>query len=87
MHLASGIKESYKQIQKGKSNVLVFEKKDVEFIKANFENYKELLNSEDVNFVLRAIDYLILKKGFYDYDYNDFGREAQKIYDSIYLNN
>lgn len=62
--------------------------KDVKFIKKNFENSDEMINNFSVNEILDAIDDLIIYKGFTpNYDYNDFGREAQKVYDSIYVNN
>lgn len=62
--------------------------KDVKFIKKNFENSDEMINNFSVNEILDAIDDLIIYQGFdQDYDYNDFGREAQKVYDSIYVNN
>lgn len=62
--------------------------KDVKFIKKNFENSDEMINNFSVNEILDAIDDLIIYQGFnQDYDYNDFGREAQKVYDSIYENN
>ena len=67
--------------------MLKFTNEDINFIKENFDNSDELLNSEKVNFVLDALYDLIDEKGFNGYDYNDFGRKAQKIYDNIFLNN
>lgn len=62
--------------------------KDIKFIKKNFENSDEMINNFSVNEILDAIDDLIIYKGFTpNDDYNDFGREAQKVYDSIYVNN
>lgn len=62
--------------------------KDVKFIKKNFENSDEMINNFSVNEILDAIDDLIIYKGFTpNDDYNDFGREAQKVYDNIYNNN
>ena len=58
---------------------------DRKFIIANIENGEELLRTGEVNDVLGAISDLIDDKGFYDYDYNDFGRKAQKVYDNVYL--
>ena len=45
------------------------------------------LRQERKNIVLNAIFDLLTKKGFYGYEYNELGEEAQKVYDSIYLNN
>lgn len=62
--------------------------KDVKFIEKNFGNSDEMINNFSVNEILDAIDDLIIYKGFTpNDDYNDFGREAQKVYDSIYINN
>ena len=69
---------------------MIFTNSDAEFIKDNFDNYNELLNASHVNDVLDAIGDLIDNKGFAPpeyYDYNDFGRKAQRVYDSIYENN
>jgi hypothetical protein len=70
--------------------MLKFTEKDRVFIKQNFDNAEALLNSENLDDVLDPLYDLIDDKGFAppDYEeYNDFGREAQKIYDSIYYNN
>ena len=45
-------------------------------------------SANKVNDVLDALEFLIERKGFAPpqyYDYNDFGRMAQKVYDDIYL--
>ena len=60
---------------------------DIAFIKKHFENAEELMKAEHVNIVLDAMFDLLTKKGFYGYEYNELGEEAQKVYDSIYLNN
>lgn len=68
--------------------MIIFSKAVMQFIKNNFDNSAEILNKEDVNDVLTVIDDLITYKGFNEnYDYNDFGRQAQKIYDELYNNN
>ena len=67
--------------------MLNFTEKDIEFIKDNFDNYDQILQSDDRRFVLLQIFDLLTKKGFYGYEYNKLGEEAQKVYDSIYLNN
>ncbi|MCI1951784.1 MAG: hypothetical protein LKJ50_05395 [Clostridiales bacterium] len=70
--------------------MLKFTDKDRAFIKDNFKNSDELLNATRRQDVLDSLFDLIEEKGFapphYD-EYNDFGREAQKVYDSIYYNN
>ena len=60
--------------------------KSLEFMRKYFENAEELLRSNDPNDVLDAIDVLILGEGFEeDFEgYNDFGREAQRVYDEIF---
>ena len=54
------------------------------------KNLPQALSSEDIGESLRMLFDLIEKKGFapphYD-EYNDFGREAQKVYDDLYLSN
>lgn len=62
-------------------------KEDKEFIKANMENAEQVLASEEINDVLDALNHVINCKGFYGYEYNDFGREAQKVYDRLYFDN
>lgn len=67
--------------------MLKFSERDIEFIKRHFENSDQILQSDDRRFVLLQIFDLLTKKGFYGYYYNELGEEAQKVYDSIYLNN
>ena len=59
------------------------------FLQNNLTNADEVLSSNEVNDILDALYDLIDEKGFappkYE-DYNDFGREAQKVYDRIYYN-
>lgn len=54
------------------------------------KNLPKALSSEDIGEALRLLFDLIEEKGFapphYD-EYNDFGREAQKVYDDLYLSN
>ena len=54
------------------------------------KNLPEALSSDDIGEALRLLYDLIDEKGFapphYD-EYNDFGREAQKVYDDLYLGN
>ena len=68
--------------------MIQFSEQDKKFIMENFENAKDILAEQDIKKVLRVIDDLIMGKGFdANYDLNDFGREAQRVYDSIYYNN
>ena len=68
--------------------MLNINKRDEEFIKENFENWKQLLNSADKKTVLRELHLFIDREGFDEfYNLNDLGREAQRVYDSIYYNN
>lgn len=62
---------------------------DKKFIQDNFKNPEDILCLEDVNDLLDEIDDLIMKKGFISHSegYNDFGREAQKVFDNIFNNN
>lgn len=58
------------------------------FIRANFENAEQLFKAKNINDILDPLYDLIVYQGFDEnYDYNDFGREAQKIYDELYYNN
>ncbi|OUP22975.1 MULTISPECIES: hypothetical protein [Eubacteriales] len=54
------------------------------------KNLPEALEMQNIRDVLEALYILIDEKGFappkYE-DYNDFGREAQRAYDDLYLSN
>lgn len=54
------------------------------------ENLPAALTTENIGDALDLLYDLIDEKGFapphYD-EYNDFGREAQKVYDDLYLSN
>lgn len=68
--------------------MLYFSEKDREFIKNNFDNWEELLREEDVDRILLELHLFIDREGFDEfYNLNDLGREAQRVYDSIYYNN
>ena len=62
-------------------------KESLEFLK---KNLPVALEFEEVDDALLALYDLIEEKGFspphYD-EYNDFGREAQRVYDDLYLSN
>lgn len=54
------------------------------------ENLPSALQSDKLNDILDTLYDLIDRKGFAppDYEeYNDFGREAQRVYDDLYYNN
>lgn len=54
------------------------------------QNLPEALECSERKKALRLLYDLIDEKGFAPpdyYDYNDFGREAQRVYDDIYLSN
>ncbi len=71
-------------------NKIKMKERDEKFIRENFKNAEELISSGDVEALLLAIYDLIDRKGFAPpdyYEYNDFGEEAQKVYNSIYALN
>jgi len=67
-----------------------FTEDDRKFIEKHFPNADEVLSLTNVRDVLDAIFDWIADNGFEPpdyYDYNDLGREAQKVYDRIFLSN
>ena len=68
--------------------MFMLEPKEMDFINQNLENAQELINSEDINDLLSALDDWI---AYYSYDedwsFNDEGRKAQNMYDDIYYRN
>lgn len=69
---------------------MILTEADKNFIKNNLSDSDQLLVATDVNDVLDAIFDWIAVNGFappHYYDYNDLGREAQKVYDRIFRNN
>ena len=69
--------------------MLNLSEQDIDFVKKNLKDADKLFQSDDVNDLLSALYELIDEKGFISHEegYNDFGREAQKVYDNIYDNN
>ena len=60
-------------------------KEDEAFLKKHIENAENLIKQETSKHLLRALYDVIMYKGFDDDDfYNDFGREAQAVYDRIW---
>lgn len=58
------------------------------FLRENFKNAEELIQSQKVMDVLLPLDALITYQGFdEDYSLNSWGDKAQKIYDDIYYSN
>ena len=60
------------------------------FIEDNIPQAKDSWNSWRLGDVLDVLFDLIEEKGFappHFYDYNDFGRKAQKVYDRVFINN
>ena len=52
------------------------------------ENLPNVINATEVNDILDPLYDLIDMKGFdVDEEYNDFGREAQSVYDDLYIHN
>ena len=61
---------------------------DAAYVREHFEDAEELISSDDPNDLLLVLDLYIVKYGFdQNYDLNDIGEEAQKIYDRIYYAN
>lgn len=67
--------------------MLKMEEKSRAFLK---KNLPEVCDVENLREVLDSLYELIDEKGFappnYD-EYNDFGREAQRVYDDVFLSN
>lgn len=61
---------------------------EIEFIRNNLPDADNLLKTEQVNDILDALYDWIDYYGFdSDFELNDKGRIAERIYDSIYVNN
>lgn len=59
-----------------------------QFIEKNFDNSEELLNAKNINDILDPLYFLIEQNGFDEKEaYNNFGREAQEIYNKLYYDN
>lgn len=69
-------------------NMLNLRKSDIEFIENNIGNDSILLRTNKVNEFLDSLYDWIDLNGFDETgeNYNDLGREAQKIYDYVYAN-
>lgn len=67
-------------------------KEDIDFIRSNIPDGEGIIKvaneKNDINILLLAIDAQITYRGFDgDYNLNDFGLIAQKMYDRIYYEN
>lgn len=59
-----------------------------QFLRDNFENAEEMMNSDTVNDILLPLDALITYQGFDDeYQPTGWGDMAEKIYGQIYEQN
>lgn len=59
-----------------------------QFLRENFDNADEMMNSDTVNDILLPLDALITYQGFDDeYQPTDWGNMAEKIYAQIYEQN
>ncbi len=59
-----------------------------QFLRENFDNAEEMMNSDTVNDILLPLDALITYQGFDDdYQLTDWGDMAEKIYGQIYEQN
>ena len=68
--------------------MIVYNDREGRFLMENIENAEQLLSSDDVNDILLPLDEWIAMNGFDEnYALTDDGREAQRIYDSLYAKN
>lgn len=59
-----------------------------QFLRENFDNAEEMMNSDTVNDILLPLDALITYQGLDDdYQPTDWGDMAEKIYGQIYEQN
>lgn len=73
--------------------MLIISNEDKQFLIENIEDAEALINNGDLNAILLPLDRFITDYGFDvdiktdDWQLNDIGRTAQRIYDRIYFNN
>lgn len=73
--------------------MLKFNNNDIEFIKNNLpiESQEIIFSTEELNTTLDILsEWIDLNEKCWEEngeDYSDLGRQAQRVYDSIYLNN
>lgn len=66
-----------------------FEKSDIKFIEENIPDPDKIINSDNLRNVLLILSDWISRNGWDEtgINYSDLGRQAQEVYDNIYLNN
>ena len=58
------------------------------FLRDNFKNAEQMMNSDTVNDILLPLDALITYQGFdEEYALNEWGGAAQRLYDEMYMQN
>jgi hypothetical protein len=73
--------------------MLVFKNSDTEFIKKNLpaDSQEKIFSAQETNTVLDILsEWIDLSEECWEEngeDYSELGRQAQRIYDNIYLNN
>ena len=68
--------------------MITYNDQERRFLMENIEDAEQLLASDDVNDILLPLDEWIAMNGFDDnYALTEIGREAQRIYDSLYAKN
>lgn len=66
-----------------------FEQSDIKFIRENIPEPERIFESNNLRNILLILSDWISKNGWDEsgYDYSTLGRQAQKVYDNIYVNN
>lgn len=69
--------------------MIKFEQSDIKFISENIPEPERILESNNLREILLILSDWISKNAWdkSGYDYSDLGRQAQRVYDNIYLNN
>lgn len=73
--------------------MLIFKDSDIEFVKKNLpkNSQKEIFSAQKTNTALDILsEWIDLCEDCWEEDgenYSDLGRQAQQVYDNIYLNN
>lgn len=68
--------------------MIKLEKNELEFILKYVKNADEILKKDDFGKLIDGIDDVIIHSGYDgDWEFNDFGRYAQKIFDNVHRNN
>ena len=68
--------------------MIILENAELEFIQKYVKNADEILKNNDFAALIDGIDDVIIGMGYDDdWEFNDFGRLAQRIFDSVYYRN